>query len=485
MANLRQPHISVTRYETPRTAVQVEESNATVLFVPFISAKGPAGKLQKIFSVGQFVSEYGTPDFSRQGQTILNIYNWLNAGGAILAYRIVGTAPVQAISSTTKLDDGIIAKAKNVGAYFNGLSLKIRENSRIPGNFSVTVLMDNVVQKTYVITEETASSIMESTIYFETFEITTAVLSTTISTALGELEVTFSGGDDKAFDSVSSLDSFVTGLFTTVNADPDHELRNKLFSPIDMILDAGYSTTTKTQLSVFASHRDDIMVVLDSFDLGLTEDSDKVVNNGAFSDTFSGSNIALYDQKLYVRNSIAESGTKEIRVTPTYFLAQLFPTNDAIYGMQWPTAGLTRGVLNGIRSIDLNPSTSQKEDFYLNKVNYIEKDSRGYTFMSQLTKNEEYTALSYINNSRVINRIQRDVESIGRRYLHEFNDGPTLTLLKGRLEKYLGEWVQNRTLNFALVSVEADPLYDNVVNVGLEVKFTGTIEIISVDIVIQ
>ena len=105
--------------------------------------------------------------------------------------------------------------------------------------------------------------------------------------------------------------------------------------------------------------------------------------------------------------------------------------------------------------------------------------------MSQLTKNKDYTALSYINNSRVINRIQRDVEGIGRRYLHEFNDGATLTLLRGRLEKYLSEWVQNRTLNYALVSVESDPIYDNVVNVGLEVKFTGTIEIISVDIVIQ
>ena len=63
MANLKHPHIGVTRYEASRSQFQPEESNATVLFVPFISAKGPANTLQKIYSVGQFVSEYGEPNF--------------------------------------------------------------------------------------------------------------------------------------------------------------------------------------------------------------------------------------------------------------------------------------------------------------------------------------------------------------------------------------------------------------------------------------
>ena len=57
----------------------------------------------------------------------------------------------------------------------------------------------------------------------------------------------------------------------------------------------------------------------------------------------------------------------------------------------------------------------------------MKKDSRGYKFMSQLTGEPENTALRFINNVRVANKMVRDLENLGREYLFEFNDATTLS----------------------------------------------------------
>jgi hypothetical protein len=105
--------------------------------------------------------------------------------------------------------------------------------------------------------------------------------------------------------------------------------------------------------------------------------------------------------------------------------------------------------------------------------------------MSQLTSEPENTALRFINNARVTNKMIRDLENIGREYLFEFNDSTTLSNMRAALNRYVTEWVQNRTLSFADVVVESDEFLEEKVNVTLTIRFTGTIEVISIDITIE
>ena len=41
--------------------------------------------------------------------------------------------------------------------------------------------------------------------------------------------------------------------------------------------------------------------------------------------------------------------------------------------MQWPTAGLSRGVLVGVQGINENPTSGAKTTYYKERTNYIEK----------------------------------------------------------------------------------------------------------------
>jgi hypothetical protein len=255
-------------------------------------------------------------------------------------------------------------------------------------------------------------------------------------------------------------------------------LESKLELPIDVIMDPGYSLTAKELLKTFSTTRDDIFYIFSSIDFSESE----IGTLREFYDYINKINQAFYTQKLSVEDVI--SG-KNLWVAPTYFLAKLIPNNDRVYGMQWPTAGLSRGVLTGVQGINLNPTSDEKTSFYQNRINYIEKDSRGYKFMSQLTGEPENTALRFINNARVTNKMIRDLENIGREYLFEFNDSTTLSNMRAALNRYVTEWVQNRTLSFADVIIEPDEFLEEKVNVTLTIRFTGTIEIISIDITIE
>jgi hypothetical protein len=109
--------------------------------------------------------------------------------------------------------------------------------------------------------------------------------------------------------------------------------------------------------------------------------------------------------------------------------------------------------------------------------------------MSQRTYNysdedDVETALSFLNNVRVKNKMVQDIEALARNYLYEFNDSTTLNNMNAALNKYVNDWVQNRTLSYGSVEVEAGSTIEEV-NVTLNITFTGTIEVITIDIVIE
>ncbi len=271
-------------------------------------------------------------------------------------------------------------------------------------------------------------------------------------------------------------------------------LGNKLETPIDVILDAGYSEDTKRIISLYTKNvdqtlelaRKDIVCIFDEYvneyTTKYTGKRPTLCDNSCIDKC---DNRALYTQYFLVDDDYA----KNIWVTPTYFLAKLIPHNDRVYGVQWPTAGLTRGVLLDVKDINENPTPNIKNANFIDRINYVERDANGYKFMSQRTYDgsdeTEYTALSFLNNSRSLAKMVKELEKVGREYLFEFNDATTLANMRNALNRYMGEWVSNRTLNFAEVDVAASEYSDEAVDVTLNIRFTGTIEVISVDIIIE
>jgi hypothetical protein len=81
--------------------------------------------------------------------------------------------------------------------------------------------------------------------------------------------------------------------------------------------------------------------------------------------------------------------------------------------------------------------------------------------------------------------MKKELEKLGREYLFEFNDSVTLSQLSNTLNKYMSNWVANRTLNYAVVDVRQDEYSREKVVIFLDVRFNNTIEIISVNITIE
>jgi len=69
------PHVSVSTTALSRSTTSTTTNDTTILFVPFISDMGPVNELVKIYSLEDFISTYGSIDYSTQGQTILNVAN--------------------------------------------------------------------------------------------------------------------------------------------------------------------------------------------------------------------------------------------------------------------------------------------------------------------------------------------------------------------------------------------------------------------------
>ena len=61
----------------------------------------------------------------------------------------------------------------------------------------------------------------------------------------------------------------------------------------------------------------------------------------------------------------------------------------------------------------------------------------------------------------------------------------TLANMRSVLNKYVSNWIANRALSYGSVEVAPSTTSNEAVNVTLNIKFTGTIEVISVDIVIE
>ena len=305
-------------------------------------------------------------------------------------------------------------------------------------------------------------------------------------------------------------------------------LNKPLETPFDMFIDVGYNEEVKKGLiQLFCADTNDIDAVVrndaflclttrvfgtianqDASDAGLVPDETVIIGASTLnniieldadelrpeSGVIDGVVCDFYNMSLNrnvhkIEDIYSLSEGKEVFVPSTYFLAGLYPFNDAKYGVQFPTAGLTRGVVTGSLWIDELPTKAQKQSYYTSHINYIEKDSRGQYFMSQLPGDVNDTALSKINNTRALLKLKDQLRTSARRYLHEFNDRITKNNLQNTLNTIMSNWIQNRTLSYGNIqlydSTDNPTLLDEELLVSVQIKFTGTIDIISFNITIE
>ena len=64
-------------------------SGVLTMFQADVFEKGPDNQLGFVTSVDEFISKYGSPNFSKYGQAAYNIVNFLEAGGQAYVMRVL------------------------------------------------------------------------------------------------------------------------------------------------------------------------------------------------------------------------------------------------------------------------------------------------------------------------------------------------------------------------------------------------------------
>ena len=272
-------------------------------------------------------------------------------------------------------------------------------------------------------------------------------------------------------------------------------LENPLPTPIDLLMDAGYPKSVKVAMGKFVMSnnsdepgiRPDICAYIDLYDDDKKGDEIAKMLQSSDDDKDAypqDENIFYFWQSFTISDAVFADG-KDMTVGPSYFLSKIVPANDIANGIQFAAAGTRRAELTDAVKMSENPLPDTKEILFNNHINYAEEDSKGYYFMSQRTSSKLNTALSHINCARVTCRMVHEINALARDYLFEFNDATTLQNMRSVLNKYITNWIANRTLSYGEVDVAKNALSDEAVDVTLNIKFTGTIEVISIKLIIE
>ena len=301
------------------------------------------------------------------------------------------------------------------------------------------------------------------------------------------------GGTDGTWVGPNSLESLLykaysgSGDFvddeTGANTYDTHfgDIWDKRVYPVDMILDANYPASVKVAISNLSKNRGDCMSILDVGFTGspgqaLKYRRDQLALNTFFSAIFV-QDFVLFD----------EFTGGDIRVTPTLFLAEKIPAHDRDYGLHWPFVGPRRGGISGFKAVSWSPNDAYKEQLYLAKLNYVEKDTRSTNFASQTTSQLVNSALSDVSHVRTLLRIRRGVEDLASNFRMEFNTADTWSALDYEVNSYVQTWVSNRALSRGSASVYASA-YDRqqrIIRIKLEMTFTDIIERVMIDLVVN
>lgn len=287
------------------------------------------------------------------------------------------------------------------------------------------------------------------------------------------------GGTDGVWSGEDSEDALLAkGYAGAIDA----SVMDTQFFEFDVLLDANYPLAVKNAIAALAQTvRGDCVAMLD---VGFQANAAQTLTYRQESLTVGNRLVSIWahDMQTYdIYNG------ENIKVTTPYLLATRVPENDRYFGIQWPFVGPRRGVVSGVENINFLPNPVWKEMLYKAQINYIERDPRKTNFATQLTSQPQNSALSNVNNVRVILRIQREVKKMMADYRMEFNDANTLDAMNYDLNGYLQQWIANRACTSIKGTVYASE-YDRqqkLARVKIELVFNGIIERVAIDIIVN
>lgn len=554
------PRVDITTTALSRPVLNENVPDTLVLFAPFKADLGPVNQFVICHTRAEFETTFGTIDYAIQGQNGLNILHWLNNGGTVYAVRVstvsddgsdTGNDPASAymtinITESTESGDGepttttirkyLTFTTKNPGDGYD--SFKIQLSKYTNTSFIATVYFGSVQMERFIITPDSYEELLykENTIseyvYINTSSINQAsktdIFDYTDSKVTGfkpafedaiktPTTLSFSGGKTEG----TTQDALIKMALEYIPAVTDGDgnsvaeyehpvrklLKDSLQYPIDVMLDAGFTTDTKKAIwGAFNSNatdpqhiRNDVFVYYDAYEFEETSiqpvipkdgdpfyDSVIATTDNAYRPSENSHNAAIYQQFYKVKDSYINS---QIFVTPSYFISTMLPyqTITLNKGYHTPIAGLTNGEMSGVLYVNQNPTPNEKDTWFTARVNYSEKDSRQISFMSQRTLEsaDKNTALQFINNSLMTNIIVKELGILAREYLFEYNDAITLSNIRKTLNTYISNYVASRVLEYAVIDVQKNEFSPEAIDVAINIKYTGTIEVISIDLTIE
>lgn len=500
MKNYTYPRVDIKTIAKIHNTAAPEAEDTTVLFMPILADKGPMNEIVKIHSLEEFITTFGEMDGiqKRVGKlTAFNIMNWLTAGGTLYVVRLgneAGSKHREVTIGYPKNDEHATEfytiTGKDLGAYINGYTFDLVKNGE-----QGTILVKNsrIVERVYFPVPKDDKPVQVASEYIESIKKVTAMPEPDHVDGTDGLLIDDKVTDEKKYELfIKVLKAFWGATdkteITGIN-DAKHFLENPLPTPIDLLMDAGYPLSVKIAMADFVKSnnadvpgvRPDICAYIDLYD---ADNKDTTMTTSLPSGLPNDENVFYFWQSFIISDAVFADGT-DMTVGPSYFLSKIVPANDIANGIQFPAAGTRRAELTDVVKMSENPLPDKKEELFNHHINYAEKDSRGYYFMSQRTSSENSTALSFINNARVTCRIVHEINALARDYLFEFNDATTLQNMRSVLNKYITNWIANKALSYGEVDVAKNALSDEAVDVTLNIKFTGTIEVISIKLVIE
>ena len=499
MKNYTYPRVDTKIIAKIHNTAAPEAEDTTVLFMPILADKGPMNEIVKVHSLEEFITIFGEMDGikDRVGElTAFNIMNWLTAGGTLYVVRLGNEAKSKPREVTIgyptndeHATEFYTIIGKDLGAYINAYKFDLTIDGK-QGKVSVKSSNGRILERVYFpVPTENNKEVPVASEYIKSIKKVAEKPSTVDD-----------GGTDGLLDKTKFTD--VLKVFwgatdkTTIDGIKDARdfLENPLPTPIDLLMDAGYPKSVKIAMGKFVMSnnadepgiRPDICAYIDLYDND--KKGEEIATSLQTSDDEGAypqdENIFYFWQSFTISDAIFADG-KDMTVGPSYFLSKIVPANDIANGIQFPAAGTRRAELTDVVKMSKNPLPDTKDILFNNHINYVEKDSKGYYFMSQRTSSKLNTALSRINCARVTCRMVHEINSLARDYLFEFNDATTLQNMRSVLNKYITNWIANRTLSYGEVDVAKNALSDEAVDVTLNIKFTGTIEVISIKLIIE
>jgi hypothetical protein len=222
---------------------------------------------------------------------------------------------------------------------------------------------------------------------------------------------------------------------------------NKEEIQIDILLDADYSDNVKKEMDNLAKNiRKDCMAILNIPESVIMNTTTKKVVDQVFTKmanyvasdlNINSSYSAIYGNYFKIFDPYTE---KERWVPTSGFVGASIARTDFSFAQWWAPAGLTRGIIENVIEVAVNPNNAQRDILYINRINPVVKFlGQGIVIWGQKTLQARPSAFDRINVRRLFLYLERTIERYARYFIFELNDETTRNRFRNLVNNFLSE----------------------------------------------